>query len=121
MAEREHPKSKSRKVFTDQSGHLVQVSMKLSDMLNCSSLTHVESKNPSRGVEAEYLDPELFRVLHGDAGRQVDRQLERPAVADVGLVGRYPLAGHLGQMHHCEYKTIYLLRDKFNGIEKCFL
>ena len=95
--------------------------MKLSDMLNCSYLTHVESKNPSRGVEAEYLDPELFRVLHGDAGRQVDRQLKRPAVADVGLVGRYPLAGHLCQMHHCEYKTIYLLRDKFNGIEKCFL
>ena len=90
-------------------------------MLNCSSLTHVESKNPSRGVEAEYFDPELLRVLHGDAGRHVDRRLERPAVADVGLVGRHRLAGHLIEMHHCEYKTIYLLRDKFNGIEKCFL
>ena len=76
-------------------------------MLNCSSLTHVEAEHPSRGVEAEYLDPELLRVLHGDSGLQVYRQLERPAVADVGLVGRYRLAGHIGQMHHCEYKIIY--------------
>ena len=81
--------------------------MKLGDMLNCSSLTHVEAEHPSRGVEAEYLYSELPRVVHGDSGRQVDRQLERPAVADVGLVGRYPLAGHLGQMHLCEYNTIY--------------
>ena len=88
--------------------------MKLSDMLNCSSLTHVEAEHPSRGVEAEYLDPELLRVLHGDSGRQVHGQLERPAVADVGLVGRYPLAGHLGQMHNCEYKTSYSVRGPHN-------
>ena len=64
------------------------------------SLAHMESKHSSRGVgvEAENLHFEVFRVLRGSSG-QVDYQLECPAVADVGLVGRYRMAGHLGEIH----------------------
>ena len=58
----------------------------------------MEAKYSSSGVETENLNFEVFIVLYGNS-RQVDHQLECPAVADAGLVGRYRLAGHLGEIH----------------------
>ena len=50
-------------------------------------------------VESKELDLDIRHVGLVEL-RQVDDQLERPAVAEFRLVGRDRLAGHLGEFEH---------------------